>query len=186
MAPHTVIGGHHLSVIAAQAILGLFEQVASFAALPLGAVLTDRCERKWVYGIAVLVNCQEALVSASTIDFQVLICSSVVAGLAGGVCGPAFGALQCDVLPKDSATGRVLHAARDQQLLNYAGFVPGLLLPVWLGESPSLCPSATCLFRLSPTVPSNHASESIYLSIYQPVYQRLVDRPAQERLSTLQ
>ena len=139
-----------------------------------------------MYGIAVLVNCQEALVSASTIDFQVLICSSVVAGLAGGVCGPAFGALQCDVLPKDSATGRVLHAARDQQLLNYAGFVPGLLLPVWLGESPSLCPSATCLIRLSPTVPSNHASESIYLSIYQPVYQRLVDRPAQERLSTLQ
>jgi MFS family permease len=134
VAPHLTIGGHHLSVVAAQAIQALFEQLASFAALPLGAVLTDRCERRWVYSVAVLLNCQEALVSAWTTRFDLLLCSTIFAGLAGGVCGPAFGALQCDVLPKDPQSGRILHAARDQQLLGYAGFLPGLFLPVWLGH----------------------------------------------------
>lgn len=47
IAPHTVVFGHHLSAIAAQQIAGMACNIAGFISLPIGAVLTDRCERKW-------------------------------------------------------------------------------------------------------------------------------------------
>ena len=49
IAPHTIVFGHHLSAITAQQIAGLGCQIAGFVSLPFGALLTDRCERKWVY-----------------------------------------------------------------------------------------------------------------------------------------
>ena len=126
IAPHTVFFGHHLTAIAAGEIGGLVSGIGGMVTLPFGAVLTDRCERKWVYATIVMINCQGPLIMAwncspDNIDYTMLLLSQCFAGAMGGFCNPSEGALEMDILPQDKQ-GRVLHATRDQQIKGYAGF----------------------------------------------------------------
>ena len=99
---------------------GLFCQIAGTVSLPFGAVLTDRCERKWVYAIIVMINCQGPLIyawncSPDHINYTSILLSQCFAGLMGGFCNPSEGALAMDILPQDKQ-GRILHATRDIQV----------------------------------------------------------------------
>ena len=131
--------GHHVtnSTQTAISINGVIGRVAVVTCAVPGGYLGDKFGRLPVIRMtAAVTGVIGPLVYAFVDNYTVIVLLSVVTGAVQGIGSPCASALNADVLPADSD-----NAARDMQLISTGQILPGILIPILVGNALSWFPS---------------------------------------------
>ncbi len=131
--------GHHVtnSTQTAISINGVIGRVAVVACAVPGGHLGDKFGRLPVIRVtAAITGVIGPLVYAFIDNYTVIVLLTVVTGAVQGIGSPCASALNADVLPADSD-----NAARDMQLISTGQILPGILIPILVGNALSWFPS---------------------------------------------